>query len=394
MNTSDLAWYSHEMCFWHDPGPGSGYVPVGPGVEPLRQFAVDPDLRRAEGLVKASGVLDRYTCVTPTPATDEDLRLVHVPEHIERVEAVSASGGGDAGVYAQVNYHSAHAARLAAGASAQAAEQVLDGRFRRAYCLVRPPGHHAEPDRAMALCLYNNVAVAARAAQRRGARRVMILDWDVHHGNGIQRVFYDDPDVLYVSIHQDGLFPAASGHVMETGTGAGAGSTLNVPLPPGSGHGAYLAVVDRVVEPAARAFRPELILVAAGVDAGGHDPMGRMMCTSRTFHTMTSTLCRLADELTGGRVVFVHEGGYSAWYQPMLVLATASAIAGLPAPQDPFLHSLDHLPGQRLQGHQSRVVEHLRAHHPLLARRSADTHARTDTGTDTGTGKGRAVTDA
>ncbi|WP_338894775.1 class II histone deacetylase [Streptomyces sp. TG1A-60] len=368
MNTSDLAWYSHEMCFWHDPGPGSGYVPVGPGVEPLRQFAVDPDLRRAEGLVKASGVMDRYTCVTPTPVSDEDLLLVHVPEHIERVEAVSASGGGDAGVYAQVNYHSAQAARLAVGASVQATEQVLDGRFRRAYCLVRPPGHHAEPDRAMALCLYNNVAVAARAAQRRGVRRVMILDWDVHHGNGIQRVFYDDPGVLYVSIHQDGLFPAASGLVMETGVGAGTGSTLNVPLPPGTGHDAYLAVVSRVVEPAARAFGPDLILVAAGVDASGHDPMGRMMCTSRTFHAMTSAMCDLADELTGGRIVLVHEGGYSAWYQPMCVLGTASAIAGLPAPQDPFLHSLDHLPGQRLQRHQSRVIEHLRAHHPLLAR--------------------------
>ncbi|MYV65150.1 class II histone deacetylase, partial [Streptomyces sp. SID2131] len=117
----------------------------------------------------------------------------------------------------------------------QAATGVLDGRFDRAYCLVRPPGHHAEPDRAMALCLYNNLAVAARAARRHGARRVLILDWDVHHGNGIQRTFYEDPDVLYVSVHQDGLFPAASGLVGETGAGAGAGSTLNVPLPAGSG---------------------------------------------------------------------------------------------------------------------------------------------------------------
>ncbi|MER7505711.1 class II histone deacetylase [Nonomuraea pusilla] len=367
MSAPGPAWYSHELCFWHDPGPGSGYVPVGPGIEPLRQFAVDPDLRRAEGLVKASGVMDRFTAVTPAPASDEDLLLVHVPEHVERVEAASAAGAGDAGVYAHVNYHSAQAARLAAGACAQAAIAVLDGRFDRAYCLVRPPGHHAEPDRAMALCLYNNVAIAARAAQRHGARRVLILDWDVHHGNGIQRVFYEDPDVLYISLHQDGLFPAASGGVLETGAGAGTGATLNVPLPAGSGHAAYLAVIDRVVEPAARAFRPELILVAAGVDAGGHDPMGRMMCTSRTLHAMTSTMCRLAGELTDGRIVFCHEGGYSAWYQPMLVLGTASAIAGLPAPHDPFLHSLEHLPGQRLQPHQNRVVEHLRSHHPLLA---------------------------
>ncbi|GAA1933218.1 class II histone deacetylase [Streptomyces sodiiphilus] len=362
------AWYSHEICFWHDPGPGSGYVPVGPGVEPLRQFAVDPDLRRAEGLVRASGVLDHFTEVTPEPATDEDLLLVHSADHIGRIEAASAQGAGDAGVYAHVNYHSAQAARLAVGACVQSALAVLDGRFDRAYCLVRPPGHHAEPDRAMALCLYNNVAVAARAAQRHGARRVMVLDWDVHHGNGIQKAFYEDPNVLYVSVHQEGLFPPASGLVTETGSGDGAGTTLNVPLPAGSGHDAYLAAMARLVQPAARAFGPELILVAAGVDAGGHDPMGRMMCTSRTFHAMTTMMCRTAEELTGGRIVFAHEGGYSAWYQPMLVLGTAAAVAGLPEPRDPFLHSLEHLPGQRIRPHQSRVIEHLESHHPLLTR--------------------------
>ncbi|HEY0636832.1 MAG TPA: class II histone deacetylase [Pseudonocardiaceae bacterium] len=364
---SGPAWYSHELCHWHDPGPGSGYLPVGPGVEPLRQFAVDPDLRRAEGLARATGVLDHFTQVTPTPATDEELLLVHTREHVDRVEAASAQGAGDAGVYAYVNYHSARAARLAAGACVQATRAVLDGTFRRAYCVVRPPGHHAEPDRAMALCLFNNVAIAARAAQRHGARRVLVLDWDVHHGNGIQRAFYEDPDVLYVSVHQDGLFPPASGSVTETGAGPGRGTTLNVPLPAGSGHEAYLAAVDRVVAPAARRFAPDLLLVAAGVDAGGHDPMGRMMCTSRTFHAMTTTLCGLADELTGGRVVFAHEGGYSAWYQPMLVLGTACAVAGLPPPQDPFLHSLEHLPGQRLRPHQARVLDHLLVHHPLLA---------------------------
>lgn len=362
------AWYSHEICFWHDPGQGSGYVPVGPDVEPLRQFAVDPDLRRAEGLVRASGVIDRFTQVTPLPAADDELTLVHTEEHIERIEAVSAAGSGDAGIYAHVNYHSAHAARLAVGACVQATRAVMAGEFDRAYCLIRPPGHHAEPDRAMALCLYNNLAVAARVAQRDGARRILVLDWDVHHGNGIQRTFYSDPGVLYISIHQEGLFPPASGLVTETGTDAGAGTTINVPLPAGSGHEAYLAAIDRIVEPAARAFAPELILVAAGVDAGGHDPMGRMMCTSRTFHAMTSAMCRLAGELAGGRIVFAHEGGYSAWYQPMLVLSTATAIAGLPEPHDPFLHSLEHLPGQRLRPHQNRVVEHLERHHPLLSR--------------------------
>lgn len=362
-----VAWYSHELCHWHDPGPGSGYVPVGPGVEPLRQHAVDPDLRRAEGLVRATGVLDHFLLRTPTPAPDEDLLLVHTPDHIDRVEATSAAGSGDAGVFAHVNHHSALAARLAVGACVQAVDDVLDGRAERAYCLVRPPGHHAEPDRAMALCLYNNLAVAALAARRRGVDRVLVLDWDVHHGNGLQRVFWSDPDVLYVSLHQEGLFPPGAGTVTETGAGPGAGRTVNVPLPAGSGHGAYLAAIERVVGPAARAFGPDLVLVAAGVDAGGHDPMGRMLATSRTFHAMATALCELAGELAGGRIVFAHEGGYSAWYQPTLVLATACAVAGLPAPPDPFLHSLEHLPGQQLRPHQDRVLRFLTERHPLLS---------------------------
>ncbi|MET9794775.1 class II histone deacetylase [Nocardiopsis alba] len=363
---STFAWYSHELCHWHDPGPGSGYVPVGPWVEPLRQHAVDPDLRRAEGLVRASGVLDSFDRLTPEPASDAELELVHTARHVARVEAASAAGGGDAGVYAHVNYHSSRAARLAAGACAEAVRGVVSGRHARAYCLVRPPGHHAEPERAMALCLFNNVAVGARVAQTQGLRRVMVLDWDVHHGNGIQKAFHEDPDVLYVSIHQEGLFPPGSGTITETGAGDGEGSTLNVPLPPGSGHDAYLAAFTDVVVPAARAFRPELILVAAGVDASGHDPMGRMLCTSLTFHSLTTGVCDLAAELCGGRCVFVHEGGYSPWYQPMLVLGTASAIAGMPPPEDPFRHSLDHLPGQRLQPHQKRVIDFLRGHHPLM----------------------------
>ncbi|HXV93012.1 MAG TPA: class II histone deacetylase [Pseudonocardia sp.] len=360
------AWFSHELCFWHDPGSGSGYVPVGPGVEPLRQFAVDPDLRRAEGLVRLSGVLDRFIRYTPAPAGDDDLLLVHTREHVDRVELASARGGGDAGVFAPVNHHSAPAARLAVGACVDAVRAVLDGRHRRAYCLVRPPGHHAEPDRAMALCLFNNLAVAARIAQRHGARRVFVVDIDVHHGNGLQRVFWEDPDVCYVSLHQEGLFPPASGTVTETGAGAGAGTTLNVPLPAGTGHGGYLAAVETLVCPAARAFGPDLILVAAGLDAGAYDPMGRMMATSHTFHAVTEALCELADELTGGRIVLAHEGGYSAWYQPTLLLAVTSAVAGLPAPEDPFLNSLEHLPGQRIRPHQRRVIEHVRDHHPLF----------------------------
>lgn len=363
---TDAAWFSHELCNFHDPGTAAGYLPAGHLLEPLRGFGADPDMRRAEALVTVSGVMDRFTRVTPRPATTQEILAVHSARLLDRIDRLSAQGHGDAGSYAPVGFHSAQAARLAAGAAVQACEDVLAGRTERVYCLVRPPGHHAEPDAAMALCLLNNVAIGVRAAQRAGAGRIMVLDWDVHHGNGIQAVFDQDPDVLYVSIHQAGLFPPASGSVMEIGTGPGEGFTINAPLPAGSGLGAYEAVMARVVEPAAAAFRPALVVVAAGVDASAHDPMGRMMLTSSAFHHLTARTVKLAERLGHGRLVLVHEGGYSAWYQPMCVLATASAMVGLPSPPDPFDTSLAHLPGQELQPHQERVVHHLERHHPRL----------------------------
>lgn len=364
-------WFSHELCNFHDPGTAAGYLPVGPMLEPFRGYAADPDQRRAEALVKVAGVMDHYTQRTPRPATDEELLAVHSKQMIRRTEQLAAQGGGDAGAYAPVGYHSAQAARLACGAAVEAVEAVMARTDTDAYCLVRPPGHHAEPDRGMALCLFNNVAVAVRAAQRQQARRVMIIDWDVHHGNGIQKSFIEDPDVLYVSIHQAGLFPPGSGTVLETGMGAGVGTTMNIPLPPGSGHGAYEACMDRLITPAARAFQPDLIVVAAGVDASGHDPMGRMMLTAAAFHALTRSVMALTAELCDGRLVMVQEGGYSDWYNPMCVLSIASALAGLPAPVDPFHSSLANLPGQYLQPHQELIVEHLSKHHPIMRHRPA-----------------------
>ncbi len=373
------AWYSDEACYWHDPGLGVGFLPVGPDIQPLREFGVDPDLRRAEGLLRKSAILDSYLCERPRPATDEELLLAHTPDHIAHIEALAAHGGGEAGVYAPIGFHSALAARFAAGACVQAVTEILAGTFQRAYCFVRPPGHHAERDRAMGFCVYNNLGIAAQVALRGGAQRVLILDWDVHHGNGIQSLFYDDPRVLFISIHQEGLFPPLSGAVREIGEGDGLGTTINVPLPAGSGHAAYLAVMSEVVATAASAFRPELVLVAAGLDLSAHDQMGRQLCTSRTLRLMTQHICQLADELCGGRIVFAHEGGYSSWYLPILVRAVAAAIVGLPEQGDPFLHALANLPGQRLQEHQRHRIEQVRAVHRahLLAAGEAGPTSRT-----------------
>jgi acetoin utilization deacetylase AcuC-like enzyme len=200
-------------------------------------------------------------------------------------------------------------ARLAAGAGIDAVERVMSGRNTRALALVRPPGHHAERNRAMGFCFYNNVAVAAAHAQTLGAGKVAIVDYDVHHGNGTQHIFERDASVLYCSIHQYPYYPG-SGPASDVGEGDGAGLTVNVPLEAGATDDDYHQVFDEVVVPVVRAFRPDLILVSAGFDAHEHDPLGGMRLTTAAFGAMTMALRVVADEHSEGRLVAVTEGGY------------------------------------------------------------------------------------
>jgi len=362
------SWYSHEYCYWHDPGQGAGYLPVGPDIEPLHSFGVDPDLRRVEGFLRASGLLDRFDCQVARTATTDELLLVHTANHVAHIDRISAQGGGETGAYAPVGYHSSHAARLATGAVVQAATNAMNNQGCKHYCFIRPAGHHAEVSRSMALCLFNNVAVGVRAAMEDGAERVLILDWDVHHGNGTQSIFYDDPNVLYISLHQDGLFPPRSGTIREMGIADGYGTTINVPMLSGSGHGAYLAAMHDIVCSAAEIFQPDVIFVSAGLDASAHDPMGRQMCHSHTFYEMTQIVCQLANMLCEGRLIVVHEGGYSQWYSGILVRAVAAALANVSAPSDPFLHALKHMPGQQLLPQQAQRVTQIVKQHPLYRR--------------------------
>ncbi len=203
------------------------------------------------------------------------------------------------------------AARVAAGGVLRAIDAVIEGRARNAFCAVRPPGHHAAHSRAAGFCLFNNAAIGARYLQRRhGLRRILILDWDLHHGNGTQAVFEDDPDVFYCSVHQVPLYPG-SGCADERGTGRGAGATLNVPLPAGSGDADYAHAFETALVPAARAFRPEFVLVSAGFDAHAADPLGGMQLTAAGFADLTRRACRLAGAACAGRLVSVLEGGYA-----------------------------------------------------------------------------------
>src|SRR5207302_9013272 len=214
-----------------------------------------------------------------------------------RIKKMSAESGGEAGGERAVGRGSYEIALLSAGGCITAVDAVLDGKVDNAYALVRPPGHHAEKYQGRGFCIFGNTALAAMHARRaRGLARVAIVDWDVHHGNGTEHAFYSDPTVLTISIHQDNNYPPASGAITATGEGDGRGYNINAPLPPGSGVGAYLATFDRVVAPALRAFRPELILIASGLDASAMDPLASMMMTSDGYRKLTQIVLSVAKD--------------------------------------------------------------------------------------------------
>jgi len=354
----------HERYLWHDTRAAAGFVPAGGFVEPDRH-AENPDTkRRLRNLLAVAGLEPKLVPIAPRPATEDELLRFHTRAHVERVKKLSAENGGDAGVLTPFGPGSHEIALLSAGGVIAAVDAVLDGRVRNAYALVRPPGHHAEADQGMGFCLYGNVAIAAKhAREARGLARVAVVDWDVHHGNGTESAFYGDPSVLTISLHQDNYFPQGRGRLEDAGDGAGRGYNLNLPLPPGSGHGAYEAAFARVVVPALRRFRPELVFVASGFDGGAMDPLGRMLATSATYRSMTRSLLAAADELCGGRLVLAHEGGYSTAHVPFCGLAVMEELSGERTEVvDPFLEFFESIGGQALQPHQDALIRAAEAH--------------------------------
>jgi acetoin utilization deacetylase AcuC-like enzyme len=293
-------------------------------------------IRRIWEVLDEAGVLDRMTCITPGPASLEQVERVHQRRLIDRVRAFAGRGGGMIDPDTYIRSRSYDIALLAAGGAVEAVDAVLGGDADNALAVLRPPGHHATPRRSMGFCLFNNIAIAARhALTYPSVERVMIVDYDVHHGNGTQDVFYDDPDVLFISTHQHPFYPG-TGVLTDTGAGEGRGTTINVPLRAGTGDAAFEAIYERVVWPAARRFRPDLILVSAGFDAHYADPLAMLQLDLRTFDHMARELIRMAETLCDGRIVFFVEGGYQLDALASGVLNIAYALLGLDTFVDPL----------------------------------------------------------
>ncbi len=297
----------------HDNGPG----------HPEQPARFSTIMNRLE----SSGLMREMIRLPVRIATDDELALVHTREYIALVRREVSSGRpqlstGDTDICSE----SEDAARRAAGCAISAVDAVFSNRAANVFCPVRPPGHHANATRGMGFCLFNNVALAARYAQHKyGVERVLIADWDVHHGNGTQDIFYEDGSVLFFSTHQSPWYPG-TGDVAEQGEGKGEGATINCPFPANTPASKILAAFREILLPAARAFHPDLILLSAGFDSRINDPLGHFLLTDADFHELTGMMLDFANESCGGRLISVLEGGYNL---EGLALATEAHVRAL-----------------------------------------------------------------
>ncbi|WP_412050596.1 class II histone deacetylase [Hoeflea sp. Naph1] len=343
---------------WYHLGTAALYVPAGGLVESAAHVYSPVTIRRFRSILELTNLMETFQQLRPEPADPADVTRFHDKDYYEHVLEVGRNGGGDVGDYALLPDGGHETAMLSAGGAIVATEAVLDGRVKNAYALLRPAGHHAEKSRGRGFCILGNSVISVMKAQAvHGLGRLVIVDWDVHHGNGTQWAFYDDPNVLTISIHQDRLYPLDSGMMSERGSGPGEGYNINVPLPAGSGHDAYMAAMERVVLPAIEQYRPELIAVGCGFDACCHDPLGRMLLHSDSYREMTRMMMEAADRHCDGKLMVFQEGGYSQEYTPFCGMAVMEQLSGATEPHvDPYLDTISSYPGQRLEPHQEAVI--------------------------------------
>ena len=354
-----------ESYFWHDAGTAALVLPPGGYIQPDGSAESPESKRRFKNLMERSGLYDNLHLIKPYTATEEQLEYFHTSAYIQKVKDLSAAGGGDAGALANVGRGSYEIAKLAVGGAITAATAVVKGECDNAYALTRPPGHHATADMGMGYCIFNNAVIAAQYARKElGLERVMVIDWDVHHGNGTEDAFYADPNVLFFSLHQEGVFPAGRGEIDHTGEGEGKGSTVNIPLPAGTGDLGYMYALEQVVKPVTDNFKPQLIIISAGQDANMYDPSARMMVTAEGYKNMTKFMRELAEANCEGKLVALHEGGYSTAYVPFCSHAVVEEMSGHKTDvEDPFIPVFEGTTYNVLSEHQKARVDEIKAVH-------------------------------
>lgn len=358
-----------ERTLWHSTGEAVLFLPLGRWLQPPAGggHAESPETkRRFKNLLDVSGLSQKLAVESAPPATEAALHRIHPETYLSEFRRLSAAQGGNLGDGSPFGHGGFEIATISAGLAIHAMDKVLTGQWRNAYSLSRPPGHHCMPELPMGFCLLANIPVAIEEMKaRHGLGKVAVVDWDVHHGNGTQAIYWDRPDVLTISLHQNACYPMHLGKVSERGEGKGEGTNINIPLLPGGGHDSYVTAMDLVVLPALRRFQPDLIVVASGLDANPFDPLARMMAHSGTYRAMTQRLMQAAEDLCGGRLVLVHEGGYSEAYVPFCGHAIMETLSGQATEVvDPFLDvvSLQQPPAEFVALETRRLTEMAASH--------------------------------
>jgi acetoin utilization deacetylase AcuC-like enzyme len=309
----------------------SGSFEVAPEPHPSSLYII----KRIKQFLDGSGLTAQMLPIAARPATEDEIAVYHTREYIAGIRAHAAGGPGK-GEWGEVDEDtvlspgSFEAALYAAGGSMNAVDAVMKGQVCNDYALLRPPGHHATKNRAMGFCIFNNTVITAHHARNTyGLERIMIVDWDVHHGNGTQDAFYQDSSVLFISLHQENWYPKLSGELEQVGNGAGAGYTVNIPLPAGTGDRGYSAAFEQLVIPIGLQFQPQLIIITAGQDANWLDPLSRMMMTMAGFRQISELMVGLAEQVCDGRLVMLQAGGYSTAYVPYCTVAVVEPLLGI-----------------------------------------------------------------
>ncbi|MCL2398999.1 MAG: class II histone deacetylase [Defluviitaleaceae bacterium] len=361
------AFVCDEKYFWHDAGSNSLGLPSGGYIQPENAIENPESKRRIKNLLEASGLYDKLHIIKPYPAKEIELQYYHTVEHIKRVKELSKGSGGDCGELTIVGKGSFEIALLAAGGTITAVEAVTKEECDNAYALVRPPGHHAVADMGMGFCIFNNAVIATEYARRElGYERILIIDWDAHHGNGIEDAYYNDPNVLYISLHQEGLEAVGRGEIDHIGEGEGKGFTVNIPLYAGTGDAGYIYAMEQIVKPMTDNFKPQLIIISAGQDANFFDPLARMMLTTKGYRKMTKIMMELANVHCKGKLICTHEGGYSTSYVPFCTHAIIEELSGVTTDVgDPFIIGYEGTPYNVLYDHQKKRVDEIKAMHNL-----------------------------